>query len=72
RTENLQNSTVTLSVNGVQKGLAALEIGAGLESVVDIAFIPETEGWNQVLVQIQGFPIVFDDKLYFSFEVRNS
>lgn len=70
--ENLENSTVTLTLNGVQKGLTALELEAGLEKVVDIAFLPEKEGWNEALVQIQDFPIVFDDKLYFSFEVRNS
>lgn len=70
--DDLHNSTVTFSVNGVQKGLAALELEAGLEKIIDIAFIPEKDGWNQVLVQIQDFPIVFDDKLYFSFEVRNS
>jgi len=70
--ENLENSTLTLEVNGVQKGLAALDIEAGLDGIIDISFIPDKESWNEAVLRIEDYPIVFDDALYFSFEVRNS
>jgi len=70
--DDLENATMTLEVNGVQKGLAALQVEGGLESTIELSFIPEKAGWNQAVLRIDDYPIVFDDALYFSFEVRDS
>ena len=70
--ELLENATMTLEVNGVQKGLAALQVKGGLSAIIDLSFIPDKLGWNQAVLRIEDYPIVFDDALFFSFEVRDS
>lgn len=68
--QNTEGATITLEVNGTQKGLASFDLEAGTEKVVDLSFTPEKQGWNQAVLSIQDHPLVFDDRLFFSFEVK--
>ncbi|MBI1222669.1 MAG: hypothetical protein GC180_08710 [Bacteroidetes bacterium] len=69
--EDITENTLQLQLNGVQKGLSSFKLEAGLSTIIELSFIPEKKGWNQAQLSIQDFPIVFDDNLYFSFEVRD-
>lgn len=56
--------TVTLRINGMQKGLRKTDIGANGFAETSITF-DALEGWQQGELSIEDFPLVFDDHLYF-------
>ncbi len=70
-TSDVENGTLTLKIEGVQKGLAAFDCAAGTRKLVSLPFTPEQEGWNRASISLTDYPITFDDELFFSFEVRN-
>ncbi len=67
--EDITGNTVTLKINGVQKALSGFEVKAGSFTDVTLTFTPETAGENKAELSIQDNPVIFDDHLYFHFEV---
>lgn len=67
----IDNGTVILELNGSQKGLASYDLESNTSIDLKIQFVVDQEGWNKAMLSIQDFPVVFDDKLYFSFKARN-
>lgn len=62
---------IKLSVDGRQKGVAAVDLKARQQELVPITFIAEEQGWHQAVVSIEDSPITFDNELYFTFQVKN-
>lgn len=67
--DDVENVKLTVSVDGQEKPLGALDIAAG-ETVHDTANITILKtGWHQVIVRITDFPVQFDDTYYATFYV---
>lgn len=61
---NPDDVPVSLTLNGVKKAMA---IASGQnEQVLSMEFVPN-KGWNDGFVQIEDFPLSFDDRMFFSF-----
>jgi len=59
-----------LWINGQQKAVAGVDIRAEGYEVVTINYIARQTGWHYGLLEIEDYPITFDDKFYFSFNVK--
>ena len=74
----LRNSSATdyekiplkLWINGQQKAVAGVDVKAGGSELVTMSFTPRKTGWHNGLLEIEDYPITFDDKLYFTFPVK--
>lgn len=61
---------IRLELNGQQVAIANTAIEPGERAKLTIQFlVPQTKGFQRAVLSVQDYPIVFDDELYFSFEV---
>ncbi|TAE35794.1 MAG: hypothetical protein EAY66_08240 [Sphingobacteriales bacterium] len=65
-----QNIPIKLKINGQQKAMGNINIAARQNATDTLSFSGLSAGWQQVLVTIKDYPIVFDDSLLLSFEVK--
>lgn len=63
---------VKLSVNGKQKALASIDIPAGSEAEVKLPYTIGAKGIQSGVVEIIDYPVIFDDKFYFSYNISES
>ncbi len=61
-----------LSINGQQKAVAGIDLKAGTSKQVILNFTVSKTGWQYGLIEIEDFPITFDDHMYFAFEVKHN
>ena len=67
---DIENTKLTMTIDGQEKPLSALNIAAG-ESVTDTAQITILKtGWHEVTLRITDFPVQFDDAWYLTFYVK--
>lgn len=71
-TEDAVNIPVKLSINGLQRGIATVEVGSGSASEVKLPFKIDQPGIQEAVVSLTDYPVTFDDTFYFSFKVRPS
>jgi hypothetical protein len=69
--DNREAVPVKLSLNGVQKALTSVSIGAGQSSTSSLKFKVEKAGYYQAVIKITDFPVVYDDAFFFSFSVAS-
>ena len=67
--KDIEEGTLTLLINGKQKALANFNIPAHGQTEVKVNFNVSDEGQNKAQLQINDYPITFDDVWYFSFPV---
>ena len=65
---NNQDINLKLEINNQQKAIATGELSD--ESIVELNFNVQQVGWHNAVLSIQDYPVTFDDKYYFSFEVK--
>jgi hypothetical protein len=65
----LENSPIKLSIDGIERGLESLSAGADSSFTASISFTTPTKGNHLGQLQINDFPVSFDDNFYFSYEV---
>lgn len=58
-----------LTINDKQKAVAGIDIKAGTSKQVNLNFTLSQVGWQYGLIEIEDFPITFDDKMFFAFEI---
>ncbi len=58
-----------LTINDKQKAVAGIDIKAGTSKQVNLNFTVSKAGWQYGLIEIEDFPITFDDQMFFAFEV---
>ncbi len=61
-----------LWIDKQQKAVAGIDIKAGGYELVTMSFTPRKTGWHYGLLEIEDYPITFDDKLYFAFHVKQN
>lgn len=70
--EEVPNVPVKLWINGEQKALGTLSIKARSSATDTLTFSALKSGWQQAMIEITDYPLVFDNKFYFSFKVDES
>lgn len=68
----VQSIPVRLMLNGEQKAVASADCGAQSETWVDLGFQVSETGWIEGSIEIQDFPLDFDNKWYLSFFIPES
>lgn len=61
-----------LSINGKQKALGTISIPPRQQAIDTLSFSGLQSGWQEAEIEVKDYPIVFDDKFYFSFQVQKS
>jgi len=59
-----------LRINGQQKAVAGVDIAAGGFEIISMSFSARQTGWHYATLEIEDFPITFDDRFYFTFHVK--
>ena len=61
---------VKLTVNGQQRAIGNMSIKPRATQTDTLSFSGLTPGWKSGEISIQDYPVVFDDRFYFSFHVK--
>lgn len=69
---DLEKIPLKLVINNQQKSVASIDIKAGSSAQIEMPFTIYQPGPQQGMLQITDYPVVYDDKFYFSFDVMNS
>lgn len=68
----LEKIPVKLSINSIQKAVATADIDAGKSISLSIPFTVRQAGIQQAIVEVTDYPVTYDDKFFFSFEVTSA
>ena len=63
--------TVELYVNEARRSVASCDIGPGGFAVVEMTFVPDKKGVYSCHVSMKDSPVIYDDKMFFSFDVTD-
>lgn len=69
---NLENIPVKLFLNGQQKTPASFSIQANESKDIQLSFVIKEAGIQQGKIEITDYPVTYDDKFYFSFNVAKN
>jgi len=73
KSENdLEKIPFKLMINNQQKSVASIDIKAGMSTTVEMPFTVHQAGPQNGLLQVTDYPVTYDDKFYFSFDVLSS
>ncbi len=73
KSENdLEKIPLKLLINNQQKSVASIDIKAGMSTIVKLPFTVHKAGSQHGLLQVTDYPVTYDDKFYFSFDVLES
>jgi hypothetical protein len=64
------NVPLRLTINGMQKGLANVDIPGNQPVEVVLPFINYEQGIQSGVLEITDFPVTYDDRLFFSYAAR--
>lgn len=67
---DLEKIPMKVNIDGRQKAVAGADLKARSEEMITAGFSVSKPGWHTGLVEIEDYPITFDDKLYFAFRVN--
>ncbi len=67
---DVEKVPLKLSINNAQKAIASVDIKAGEALEIPLNFMPTEDNIQQGEIEITDYPIVYDDKLFFSFSVE--
>ena len=70
--KNIENLSVKLTLNGVQRSVGTTNISAKSFEDVVLNFTNATNGLQLAEVSIQDYPITYDDHYYLSFNLANA
>jgi len=69
---DLEKIPLKLEINDQQKGVASIDMKAGESTIVEMPFTIYQAGHQQGVLQVTDYPVTYDDKFYFSFDVMAS
>ena len=70
--EDYEKVPLTVSIDGQQKAVAGVNLKARSTETVKVSFTLGNAGWHSGLIEIEDYPITFDDKFYFTFKVKQN
>lgn len=68
----LEDNSIKLFINNVQKTPASFNADKNSETEVVLSFASKETGIQHCRIEINDYPVTFDDKFYFSFEVAKN
>ncbi|MFY9307735.1 MAG: BatA domain-containing protein [Bacteroidia bacterium] len=68
----LENNSIKLFINEQQKTPASFNLDKESETEVVLSFVSRETGLQHCRIEINDYPVTFDDKFYFSFEVAKN
>ncbi len=68
----LENNSIKLFINNVQKTPASFSVDKNNETEVVLSFASREAGIQHCRIELNDYPVTFDDKFYFSFEVEKN
>lgn len=68
--KDLEKFPVKLTINGLQKAIATLSPTSGNAAVAELNFNIQQPGIQKGLLEITDYPITFDDRLYFAYNLQ--
>lgn len=69
--ESLRKLPIRLIINEKQVGLANIDIDPKSDCIIEIPFTVYEKGLCKAILEITDFPVTFDDKFYFTFDVSD-
>jgi hypothetical protein len=73
KSENdLEKIPLKLLINNQQKSVASIDIKAKMSTTVELPFTVYQAGPQYGMLQVTDYPVTYDDKFYFSFDVLSS
>ncbi|MBK0383507.1 BatA and WFA domain-containing protein [Pedobacter sp. SD-b] len=69
--KEVENIPIKLTINGLQKAIASLSIKPNASKTDTLEFSNPSAGWQNAKLSVKDYPIVFDDNLNFTFEVKS-
>ncbi|NNF02712.1 MAG: hypothetical protein HKN22_08505 [Bacteroidia bacterium] len=69
--EDAEGLRLTLKINNEIKAIADCKVKANNWTIDTIGFTINESGWNESVVELEDFPITFDDSYYFNFLVKD-
>jgi hypothetical protein len=70
--EDYYQIPVNFFINDSLEALASVDIEAGAQNEVTLEYINNNTGYQKARVEITDYPIVYDNKLYLSYHVKES
>jgi hypothetical protein len=68
----LENNSIKLFINNTQKTPASFSMDKNSETEVILSFASRESGIQHCRIELNDFPVTFDDQFYFSFEVAKN
>ncbi|MEO6882646.1 MAG: BatA domain-containing protein [Bacteroidia bacterium] len=68
----IENNSMKLFINEKERTPASFSAAANSRSDVSLSFAQKDTGMQQCRIEINDYPITFDDNFYFSFEVQKN
>lgn len=69
--EDQQQIPLRLFIGEQQKTVISVDIPAGETRTIPLSFTNESEGDFSAHIEIEDYPIIYDDRLFFTFKVRH-
>lgn len=69
--KDFANVPVSLTINGKKKNVQKVNVPARGEQTIDINYLNTEDGFYKGMVEIADLPIVFDNKFYFSYNIKD-
>jgi len=69
---DLEKIPLKLLINEQQKSVASIDIKAGMSTTVELPFTIHQPGPQNGVLQVTDYPVTYDDKFYFAFDVLSS
>jgi hypothetical protein len=70
--KELENNSIKLFINDVQKTPSSFNAEKNAETEVVLSFVSKESGVQHCRIELSDYPVTFDDKFYFSFEVAKT
>ncbi len=67
--EDYEKVPLSLLIDNQQKAVSGVDIKSNSTKKITLVFSAPNAGWHEGMVEIEDFPITFDDKLFFAFQV---
>ena len=69
--KSYEKAAVKLFINDKNKSISSVDLEANSSQVIKMQFNAGENGWKSAYIEIEDYPITFDDILYFTFKVEN-
>ncbi len=69
---DLEKIPLKLLINDQQKSVASIDVKAGMSTTVELPFTVHQPGPQHGVLQVTDYPVTYDDKFYFSFDVLSA